>query len=186
MFTQKIAGYNDWEIISSILQTGNSRLFSQLYYRHYFSIQKKCFSIVKNQSVAHELAHEIFAIAYEKLSTFRNSSLFSTWLYSISINHCLQYLKNKGKRTEFALLQECSDIEYEEYDDVPDNRFLLLSTVIEKLSDSDRQMFDLRFCQNLPVKAICRQLNKNESAVKMKIKRLKEHLALLLKVADQD
>ena len=92
---QELVALKDNEIIDFIKKDGVSEYFEILYNRYQQKVLDKCFSFVKNRSLAEELAEDVFSKTFEKLSGFEGKSSFSSWLYSITYNHCIDYLRLK-------------------------------------------------------------------------------------------
>ena len=72
--------------------------YGQLVDRYKVSIYHHCFAILRDEDAAEDVAQETFIAAYYKLNTFDDSRKFSTWLFKIATNKCLNELK-KAKRT---------------------------------------------------------------------------------------
>ena len=87
----------DEEIIKRIRNENMPDYFEVIYEPYYRKVLDKCYSLVKNRSTALELSEDIFSKGYEKLNSFKNLSSFSSWLYSITFNHCTDYLRDKKK-----------------------------------------------------------------------------------------
>jgi RNA polymerase sigma factor (sigma-70 family) len=73
-------------------------LFSELFRRYQLRVTRWCFRIAKNPDCVPDLVQEVFLRAFRRLCTFRGNSRFSTWLYALTRNHCLNALKKR--RTE--------------------------------------------------------------------------------------
>lgn len=87
----------DTGIINRIKSGESTKDFEILYKRYYQKVFDKCNSLVKNRRLAEELAEDIFSKVFEKLSTFKQLSSFSSWLYSVTYNHCIDYLRERQK-----------------------------------------------------------------------------------------
>ena len=87
----------DVEIIRKIKHEHNTNLFGILYTRYSTKVFEKCNSLLKDPVMAQEFVQDIFCKVFEKLNDFRGESNFSTWLYSITYNHCIEYLRVKKK-----------------------------------------------------------------------------------------
>src|SRR5512138_836395 len=88
---------SDKEIIRRIKQDHNTNLFEILYNRYSQKVFDKCNSLLKDQLLAQEFVQDIFCRVFERLSDFRGESNFSTWLYAITYNNCIEYLRTKKK-----------------------------------------------------------------------------------------
>ena len=62
-----------------------------------------CLSMLHNRSEAEEAAQDIFTKAYHNLRKFQGNSSFSTWLYRITTNHCLDILRKRNRRRTVSL-----------------------------------------------------------------------------------
>lgn len=53
-----------------------------------------------SESDAEEVTHEVFLLVLEKIDAFRSEASPATWLYRITTNHCLNRIRNQGRRQE--------------------------------------------------------------------------------------
>lgn len=72
-------------------QRGDRSAFDTLVERHQREIYRLCFRYVNNHEDASDLAQESFVKAYKAIGRFRGDSAFSTWLYRIAVNTCLNF-----------------------------------------------------------------------------------------------
>ncbi|MFV9551263.1 RNA polymerase sigma factor [Algibacter sp. PT7-4] len=173
------------ELIFKIVNNKETHLFEVLYDRFSFQVYNKCFSFVNNEEEAKDLAQDIFLKLYIKLFSFKGKSKFSTWLYSITYNHCVNYINRNNKRKyekrmpeTFSLDNIPQDIEVK--DQVLENK---LTVALDRIPAADRSILALKYQDNLSNKSIERVLGIGESAVKMRIKRAKERLVSQYAVA---
>jgi RNA polymerase sigma-70 factor, ECF subfamily len=73
-------------------------LFHELFRRYQLRVTRWCFRITRNPDCVPDLVQEVFLRAFRRLCTYRGNSRFSTWLYALTRNHCLNALKKR--RTE--------------------------------------------------------------------------------------
>src|SRR5579872_2094922 len=76
---------------------GRSSL-NQLFERHHSRVAAWCYRITGDVDSATDLAQEVFLKAFQRIGSFRSDSKFTTWLYSIARNHCLDELRSRGGR----------------------------------------------------------------------------------------
>ena len=76
---------------------GKTEYFDIIYQRYFQKVMDKCHSLLRDKSMAKEFANEIFGKVFEKLSGFKGTASFSSWLYSITYNYCIEYLRLKKK-----------------------------------------------------------------------------------------
>lgn len=170
------------ELVTKIITEKNTDYFEILYDRFSHSVYNKCYSFVKNEEEAKDLAQDIFLKLYLKLSSFKGKSQFSTWVYSFTYNHCVNYVNRNPIKKYEKRLPESFDIENysEEKDDltsVQENNEIRLSSALEGISVDDRSILVLKYQKNLTIKNLENILGIGSSAVKMRIKRAKERLA---------
>jgi RNA polymerase sigma-70 factor (ECF subfamily) len=72
-------------------QKGDREAFDRLVERYQRDVYKICFRYVNNHSDASDMAQEVFLKAYKAVGRFRGESAFSTWLYRIAVNTCLNF-----------------------------------------------------------------------------------------------
>ena len=78
-----------------LAQEGNSEGFESLYQLHGRRVYGLCLRMVKNPAEAEDLTQDAFLQTFRKIQTFRGDSLFSTWLYRLTVNIVLMSLRKK-------------------------------------------------------------------------------------------
>jgi RNA polymerase sigma-70 factor, ECF subfamily len=81
---------DDREAVEACLR-GERSAFDRLVERYQRDVYRLCYRYVNNHHDASDLAQEVFLKAYRALGRFRGDSSFSTWLYRISVNTCLNF-----------------------------------------------------------------------------------------------
>lgn len=173
---------SDEELIEGIIGTNDSHLFSQLYDRYVKVVYNKCLGFSKSKEEAQDLTHDIFLKLFVKLRSFKGNSKFSTWLYSFTYNHCVNYVqrdseKKKPKVSIDSYLEKFTD------DEVPDDSIFSLKTeklkkVLELIDVNDKVILLLKYQDDMSIREIQEALDIGESAVKMRIKRAKERVLI--------
>lgn len=166
----------DTEVIGLHLKTRKQKYFDLLYKRYAGKIYSKCISLLKDEAKAKDATQEIFMKIFLNLAKFNERSKFSTWVYSITYNFCIDYLRRKKK--EKFLFSDEMDNPPDVVDDVPDNELMeievkRLKIVLDKLPSGDKAILLMKYQDELQIKDIAAVLEKTESAIKMKIKRAK-------------
>ena len=72
-------------------QRGERRAFDVLVEKYQRDIYRLCYRYVNDHQDANDMAQEVFVKAYRALGRFRGDSSFSTWLYRIAVNTCLNF-----------------------------------------------------------------------------------------------
>lgn len=168
--------HSDLELISGFLEHRDSLAFRTLYQRYSTKVYAKCISMLKNEFLAKDATQEIFTKVFLKLSTFGERAKFSTWLYSITYNYCIDYIRKQKKNME--LFSEETENLPDIPEDVEDGELLemevgRLRVILEKVPPGDKAILLMKYQDDLSIKEISAAIGKTESAVKMQIKRAK-------------
>lgn len=159
-------------------------MLEELYYRYNQKIHKKCISFIKsnNEDEAEDLAHEILIKVFDKLHTFKEQSKFSTWLYSVTYNHLVNYIKkddrNLSQRWEWLNSKNFPLYEEEDYDDYDyyELKASKLNEALELIEPADKALLLMKYSDNILIADILKNIDINESALKMRLKRAKARL----------
>ncbi|MEM6396776.1 MAG: sigma-70 family RNA polymerase sigma factor [Bacteroidota bacterium] len=168
----------DKQVIDFYLQLQAQECFRLLYDRYAAKIYSKAITMLKNERDAENATQEIFTKIFLNLSKFSGNSKFSTWVYSVTYNYCIDFIRrNKRKQKLFAdEIENPPDL----VDDGSLDQDLLqmkvhqLKVVLEELSDGDRTILLMKYQDDMQIKEIANIIGKRESAVKMQLKRAKE------------
>lgn len=175
-----IQAYSDQELIQLILETGETEHFGILYDRYANKVYRKCLSIVKETNTAQDLSQDILVKAFLSLPKFEGKSKFSSWLYSITYNKCIDYLRNqqKYKEIEFDPSKEPGGIDDDDQanEEIVSIKVSRLRKLMEKLSEEDRLILLMKYQDEMSIQDIERILEIGSSAVKMRLKRARERL----------
>lgn len=80
------------ELIARSLD-GDGEAYAELVDRYKNAVYYHCFAIVRDEDIAEDIAQETFINAYYKLKQYNTNYRLATWLFRISTNHCLSYLR---------------------------------------------------------------------------------------------
>jgi RNA polymerase sigma factor (sigma-70 family) len=187
MISAAFKNLSDEQLISFI-RLGDRKAFGELYSRYYKKVYHKCLSIIKDQDEAFDLAQETLMKSFDKLSTFRGESSFSTWLFIITQRHCLAALRKEKKS---VIIQEepnsnASDTWASPILEDADQRIeqeKIMFGLLNSLPDSEIQLLTLKYRDGESIENLQNKLNLSSSAVKMRLKRSKEKLNTLYGLA---
>jgi RNA polymerase sigma factor (sigma-70 family) len=84
-------------------QAGDTRAFDELVRKYTPKLYGLVYNMTSNREDTSDLLQEIFAKAYRALKRFQGKSSFYTWIYSISVNMTLNFLKKRGRYTKVSL-----------------------------------------------------------------------------------
>ena len=148
--------------------------FEALYKQFYPIIYRLCLGYVYgNRSIAEDLTHEAFLIVWDKRNSFKNESAISTWVYRISINVCLMYIRKEKKQpTALNVINtNIADNESGSSHEACEE----LYRCMEKLEEADKLLMML-ILEEIPGNEIAQILGISEVNVRVKTHRLKEKL----------
>lgn len=173
----------DEEVIQKYMTTRNCDLFDILYDRYADKVFAKCISMLESTAKAEDATQEVFLKVLLNISKFKGNSRFSTWLYSITYNLCIDYIR-KIKKQRFVTTDV--EIEDEPIEEVSDKQLLeikidRLDKVMKMANEQDRAILMMKYTDEMSIKEMAAVLNKSESAVKMNILRAKHRLNKIYK-----
>lgn len=182
---------DDYQLVRQAIM-GDQKAYSVLMERYRNSIYHMMFKMVKNREDADDLMLEAFGKAFNKLESYEPRYAFSTWLFKIAINNCIDHIRKK----RLKLLSIDDPIELNSDNDFssnirsgaldPEERFIkkqrikLMRTILNKLSLKYRLMIELRFFEEMSYDEIATELNIPLGTVKAQLFRAKEILYSLL------
>ena len=112
------ANWSDTELINAA-RAGSADAFDRLVEAHYRGVYNTAYRMLSTPSAASDATQSVFLRVYEALSSFRGAASFSTWLYRITMNVCLDELR-KRKNEPLSLTEEDDDGEVLGERDLPD------------------------------------------------------------------
>jgi RNA polymerase sigma factor (sigma-70 family) len=172
---------SDEQLAGKIVSESLPDLFEILYSRYFRKVREKCFTLLKNRMLADEFAEDILSKAFEKLDSFKGNSSFSSWLYAITYNQCIDHLRLKAKLhyPKWNIDHEIPEIIDETEEDYVGLQSVRLSAVIEILHTEEKALILMKYQDGLSVRQISQALRLTEGAVKMRLKRAKARLLYL-------
>lgn len=173
MQVEEYKSFTDEELVRLILQEKRIQLYEILYDRYFRKVTDKCHSFVKDRRQAEDFANEILAKAYEKLPGFKGNSAFSSWLYSITYNYSIDYLRLQKKLhyPKWNSQNEIPDIIDESEADLQELSYEILLRILEMIHPEEKALLLMKYQDNLSGKQIAQTLRISEDAVKMRLKR---------------
>ena len=164
---------------------------NELFRRNYARVARWCLRSTDDRESAADLAQEVFAKAYQNLYSFRGQSKFTTWLFVIAKNHCLNSVRAQSRQASELVAEGGEDILVELADGAPspyaaaerESSARLIRSLLQKaLDDTEKAVFTLHYGEELPLDVITRMLGlQNQSGAKAYIVSAKRKLARLVK-----
>ncbi len=181
----------DKQVIRKALE-GDQRAFTDILHRYRGSIYNLIYKMVHNKEETEDLVQEAFIKAFASLSSFNAEYAFSTWLYKIAINNCIDHFRKKKLKTysidnpieskDGMIKREFSDTTF-----LPDHPLLskekskLIEDAISKLPEKYQRSIILRHNEDKSYEEISKILDIPLGTVKARIFRAREMLKKQLK-----
>ena len=158
--------HSDSEVIQRVL-AGDGAAFDVLVRQYQERIYGLAYRMTRNAEDAKDLAQEAFVQAYRSLGGFQRRSSFSTWLYRITMNLCLNHLKSAGRMGSAEVGGLLADQRPNSLDAILcDERDRALAAAIETLPPQQKATLILRVHQGLSHREIAEILGCSEGTAK--------------------
>ena len=169
---------------------GDRDAFRVLVDAHSRSIFNLAYRMTGNQEDADEVVQETFLRAYKSLDRFEGKSKFSTWIYRIAVNRCLDMLEKKKITGDYTISDdpdpEEHTVQVPSSDAGPERQLLSreanerIAVAMKLLTPTERIAFTLRHMEGQSIEEISRTLKVKENAAKNTIFRAVKKLRLNL------
>ncbi len=147
-------------------QRGEREAFSGLVERYQRDVYRLCYRYVNNHHDANDMAQEAFLKAFKALPSFRGDSSFSTWLYRIAVNTCLNFRQSRRAPHE-ALSEELPDLAPPVAHSLEqDERAASVRAAVAKLPEKQRATLILKLYHELTHEEVARILGSSVGTVK--------------------
>jgi RNA polymerase sigma factor (sigma-70 family) len=127
-----------------------------------------------DETVASDVAQDVFIKIWEQLDSFRNESKISTWIYKISVNTCLMQLRKQSTKKE-AAAGVFPTVVAESYSFEEEEKLQKMYSCINKLEESSRLII-LMVLEGIPYAEIAEIIGTSEETLRVKIHRIKKNL----------
>ncbi|MDI9861020.1 MULTISPECIES: RNA polymerase sigma factor [Bacteroidota] len=166
----------DEKLVKLFIETQKNIYFEHLYDRYSDKVYRKCLSFVKDEARAEDFAHDIFLKLVMNISSYKETAKFSTWLYSITYNYCIDQTR-LAKRYSETLMDENFDVEdYDEGAELAEMEATKLRKALSQMQPEEKSILMMKYQDDLSIKEISSTLDISESAVKMRLLRAKEKI----------
>ncbi|MCH2193831.1 sigma-70 family RNA polymerase sigma factor [Kordia sp.] len=153
-----------------------SQQFTNIYKDHYDKVYRLCLGYVNgDETVAKDLAQEVFIKVWEHLDQFKQKSSIGTWIYRITVNTCLLFIRKNKKRSYNLPETQEDDHNVEEEEKVHQNRLKQMYACIQQLKETERIVI-LLVLEGLPQKEISEITGHSHQNIRVMVHRIKEKL----------
>lgn len=186
----------DYELIKNALNN-NNQAYSVLMERYRDAIFHTMLKMVRNNEDAEDLTIEAFGKAFQKLPSYSPSFAFSTWLFKIASNNCIDFIRKQRMKItsidepvkedsdeNFGRLLKANSLNPEEHY-MMEQRRRILRNMLDKLKGNYRQMIEFRYFDEMSYQEISEKLNLPIGTVKAQLFRAKELLTEIFKSSEE-
>ncbi len=177
----------DFKLIDRAIN-GDEKAYAELMRRYKKPVYHTLLKMVRNSDDADDLTIEAFAKAFKNLPKFKKEYTFSTWLFRIATNNCIDFIRRKKLETT-SISTGYSDENGDPIDiDIRDEnlnpqesainvqKIEIVRTMVTLLPDKYQQLVQLRYFDELSYEEIAQQLNAPLGTVKAQLHRARELL----------
>ncbi|WP_462248651.1 RNA polymerase sigma factor [Ekhidna sp.] len=154
----------------------NTQLFESLHTDYHSMVNQMCMGFMKGDvDLANDLTQESFINAWRSLDKFKGASSYKTWIYRITVNTCLKYIRDNRQKHQVDIdTQPQLPVEEDRSDT---NQELYLA--IGQLGELDRLII-MMVLDELEYEEIAKVIGINEGNLRVKIHRIKKQLKKIL------
>lgn len=160
---------SDGDLMASFCSTGNEKLFEKVYENHFIPLSKYMAWISGDTEFGKDIAQSIFLKIFQNPNTFDPTRNFKVWLYSIAKNYWKNELRHqKVQQKHIETLRLVVDEEEEEPIELKKKKEAL-QKAIESLSLAHKEVFVLKYSNNLSITEISEVCNCSRGTVKSRL-----------------
>jgi len=186
-------GLRDYKLVLAAVNNGDQKAYATLMHNYRDSLYFMLLKMTNNPDDADDLTIEAFGKAFKKLEQYTPDYAFSTWLFKIASNNCIDFIRKKKKNT-FSLNNRGEDENSHELGESipsetldPEERIIktqkieMMREVVEKLKPHYRTLIELRYFKEFSYEEISKELDLPLGTVKAQLFRAREFLFNILK-----
>ncbi len=185
-------GKQDYSLVQKAIG-GDQMAYADLMNRYRDSIYFMLLKMVNNRDDADDLTIEAFGKAFKRLEQYTPNYAFSTWLFKIASNNCIDFIRKKkmklysidkgifddeGGEIQIDLKSNTRDPEEEV---IRQQKIVLMRNVVEQLKPRYRELVELRYFKELSYEEISKELDIPLGTVKAQLFRARDFLYQILK-----
>ncbi len=182
----------DYKLVQLAVK-GDQKAYAELMQRYKDSIYFMLLKMVNNRDDADDLTIEAFGKAFKNLHQYTPDFAFSTWLFKIATNNCIDFIRRKrkftfsidknmendsGQEMQFEIKSPLLDPEEKM---IKKQKAILMRDVVEKLKPRYKRLVELRYFQERSYEEIADELQLPLGTVKAQLFRAREFLYQILK-----
>lgn len=165
---------------------GDAKVFVVLVDRYKHMVFLLALQMLKNREEAEEVSQDSFVKIYRSLKKFKGDSKFSTWVYRITYNSCLDRLKTYKRSAKIVAIDEFTEGQIKNLETAFDlmeraDRQKAVKDCLLRLTTDDRILITLFYYEELSLEEISKIIGMDRNNVKVKLFRARKRLATIMK-----
>jgi RNA polymerase sigma-70 factor (ECF subfamily) len=184
----------NYHLVKAAIDTGDQKAYAELMNNYRDSLYFMLLKMTNNPHDADDLTIEAFGKAFKKLHQYTPDFAFSTWLFKIASNNCIDFMRKKKKNTfsmnktpedkdegdELANMIPSEMLDPEE-NVINKEKIELMREVVQRLKPHYRKLIELRYFKEFSYEEISNELNLPLGTVKAQLYRAREFISNILK-----
>lgn len=183
----------DFKLVRKAVDDGDQKAYAELMARYKDSIYYMLLKMVNNRDDAEDLTIEAFGKAFRNIRQYTPDYAFSTWLFKIATNNCIDFIRKKRKMMlsidRGPENDDGQEMTFEIRSDGPSpddvmmkkQKVMMMKDVVDKLKPRYRRLVELRYYQELSYEEIAEELQLPLGTVKAQLFRAREFLFQIIK-----
>ncbi len=185
----------DFELVKKAVEDNNQKAYGFLMKRYSTPVYHMVFKMVRNSDDAEDLTIEAFAKAFKNLSKFNPEYTFSTWLFRIATNNCIDFIRKKKLNTTSISNSyvnedgESVGMDIRDHGMNPQEKAIhqqkieIMQMIVKKLPAKYQSLVTLRYFEELSYEEIAQEIDAPLGTVKAQLHRARELMHDLVKTS---
>lgn len=184
---------HDFKLVTRAVDEGDQHAYAELMDRYRDSIYFMLLKMVNNRDDAEDLTIEAFGKAFNRLHQYTPNYAFSTWLFKIASNNCIDFIRKKKNKTlsiDSDFSNDDGDImridlkspgRNPEEEAIREQKIKMMREIVTKLKPRYRELIELRYFKEYSYEEIATELDLPLGTVKAQLFRAREFLYNIMK-----
>ena len=185
---------HDYKLVRRAVDNGDQSAYAELMGRYRESIYYMLLKMVNNSDDADDLTIEAFGKAFNRLKQYSPNYAFSTWMFKIASNNCIDFIRREKKKRTMSIdtgiqNDDGENITYDVKSDgrdpeeelIRDQKMEAMREVVDKLKPRYKQLVILRYFKEYSYEEISQELDLPLGTVKAQLFRARDFLSNMMK-----
>tara|TARA_B110001469_G_scaffold126235_1_gene143374 strand:- start:3267 stop:3878 length:612 start_codon:yes stop_codon:yes gene_type:complete len=182
----------DYTLVCRALDNNDEKAYAEIMARYREPIYYMLLKMIRSEVDVEDLTIEAFGKAFKKLEQYEPTYAFSTWLYKIATNNCIDFIRKKKMKTLSLDANQEGEENSKNYEPIAytltpeeeiiqNQKIILMHKVVDQLKPRYKALIELRYFKEYSYQEIATEMNLPLGTVKAQLFRAKELLHEILK-----